>query len=68
MSVILILIAFGAGLFIGRRFESAHDAHQRFSSYRTRTNKSLAEWLKGTTVTTISVAVLVLLLVLFLLH
>ena len=68
MSIILILIALGAGLFIGSRFEGAHDAHQRFSSYRTRTNKSLAEWLKGTTVTTISVVVLVLLLGLFLFH
>jgi hypothetical protein len=68
MSIILILIALGAGVFIGSRFESAHDAHQRFSSYRTRTNKSLSEWLKGATVTTISVAVLVLLLGLFVFH
>ena len=68
MSIILILIALGAGLFIGDRFERAHDAHQRFSSYRTRTNKSLGDWLKGTTVTSISVVVLALLIYLFLFH
>jgi hypothetical protein len=68
MSIILILIALGAGLFIGARFESAHDAYQRFSSYRTRTNESLGAWLKGITVTGIGVAILALLLFLFLFH
>jgi len=68
MSIILILIGLGAGLFIGDRFERAHDAHQRFSSYRTRTNKSLGDWLKSATVTSISVVVLVFLLYLFLFH
>jgi hypothetical protein len=38
MSVIVILIALSAGLFVGSRIEGAHDAHQHYSSYKARTN------------------------------
>jgi len=68
MTVALILIVLGAGLFIGSRFERAHDAHERFSSYRVRTNNSLGAWLKSIIVTSISVVAFGLALYLLLSH
>ena len=61
MHIIAILIALGTGLFVGSRFEGAHDARQRFSSNRVRTNASLGAWLKRTIVVGISVVALILL-------
>jgi hypothetical protein len=69
MYIIAILIALGAGLFVGSRFEGAHDAHQRFSGYRVRTNASLGVWLKNAIVAIIGAFALILLLdLLFHLH
>ena len=61
MHIIAILIALGTGLFVGSRFEGAHDARQRFSSNRVRTTASLGAWLKRTIVVGISVVALILL-------
>ncbi len=55
MSVTLILIALAAGLLVGRLFESAHDAHQRYNSYRIRAGESLSAWLKNTVISSISI-------------
>jgi hypothetical protein len=68
MSIIVILVVLSAGLFVGSRFEGAHDAHQRFSNYRARTNASLGAWLKNTIVVGVSIVVLVLLFNALLLH
>jgi hypothetical protein len=69
MYIIAILIALGAGLFVGSRFEGTHDAHQRFRSYRVRTNASLGAWLKNAIVSIIGAFALILLLdLLFHLH
>ena len=68
MYIIAILIALGAGLFVGSLFEGVHDAHQRFSSYRLRTNASLGAWLKRMIVACISVVALILLLYELLFH
>jgi hypothetical protein len=69
MYITAILIALGAGLYVGSRFEGAHDAHQRFSSYRVRTNASLGTWFKSTIVAWIGLVALILLLyLLFHLH
>lgn len=68
MYITAILIALGAGLFVGSRFEGAHDAHQRFSSYRVRTNASLGTWFKSTIVAGIAVVALIFLLYLLLFH
>jgi uncharacterized membrane protein len=65
---IIALIALGAGLFVGSRFEGAHDTHQRFSSYRVRTNASLGAWIKRTIMAGISVVALILLLYQLLFH
>lgn len=68
MYIIAILIALGAGLFVGSCFEGAHDAHQRFSNYRVRTNASLGAWLKRTIVAGISVVALIFLVYQLLFH
>ena len=68
MSIILILIALGAGLFIGRRFEGAHDAHQRYSSYRARTSESFGSWFRNTIISSISILCLILALYFLLFH
>jgi hypothetical protein len=68
MYIIGILIALGAGLFVGSRIEGAHDAHKRFSSYRLRTNASLGDWLKRMIVVGISVVALALLVYELLFH
>jgi hypothetical protein len=61
-----ILIALAVGLFIGSRSQSAHEAHLRFTSYRTRTNDSLGAWLKSTAIAALGIAALILLLYLIL--
>jgi hypothetical protein len=66
MYIIAILIALGTGLFVGSRLEGAHDAHQRFSSYRVRTNASLGTWLKKAITAIIGTFALILLLYLLL--
>ncbi len=68
MYIIAILIALSAGLFVGSRFEGAHDAHQRFSSYRVRANASLGAWLKRTIVAGLSAVALIFLLYQLLFH
>jgi cytochrome c oxidase assembly factor CtaG len=66
MYVIAILIALGTGLFVGSRFEGAHDAHQRFSRYRVQTNASLGTWLKKAVIALIAAIALIILLYLLL--
>jgi hypothetical protein len=68
MSAFVIMIALGAGLLIGSRFESAHNAHERFNSYRVRTNASLSTWLKSTIGVGLEVAALVLVLYVIVVH
>lgn len=54
-SLLVILVAVVVGLFVGRRVEGAHDAHVRFTSYRSRTMGSLRAWCKATIVTGLEV-------------
>jgi hypothetical protein len=46
-----ILIVLGVGLFIGSRYEAAHDAHRLFTSYRLRAIRGLSDWVKKTIAT-----------------
>lgn len=68
MSIIVLLIVLGAGLFVGSHFESAHDAHKHYSTYRARTNASFGAWLKNTIVVGVGIVVLILLLIALLYH
>ncbi len=63
---IVILIILGAGIFAGRRFESAREAHQVFRSYRVRASQSLGAWLRKSVLSSISAVALFLLLYLVL--
>jgi len=60
MIVIAILLAVGAGLLIGTRVTTAHDAHVRFSRYRTETNESFGAWFKSVVTAVVSIAIFVL--------
>lgn len=68
MSIIVILLALAAGLFVGSHFEIAHDAHQHYSSYRARTSASFGAWIKNTIVVGVTIVVVILLLSALLLH
>jgi hypothetical protein len=68
MLVILILIALAAGLLVGRLFESAHDAHQRYNSYRIRASESLSAWFKSAVISSISVLAVIFALYLLFFH
>lgn len=65
MSAIAILLAVGAGLLVGSRMTTAHDAHARYSRYRTETNSSLGTWLKSVVTATASIVVVILLIYAF---
>ena len=62
-SLLVIVAAVIAGFAIGKNFEAAHEAHERFTSYRHRTRKSLDTWVKDTVTTTRQVSGIVLVLV-----
>jgi predicted PurR-regulated permease PerM len=68
LAIIAIFAALGAGLFIGNHLQTAREAHRNFSSYRTRTNRSLGNWLKGVLVTSVAVMILAFLLYLALFY
>lgn len=66
--IVIIIIALSAGLFVGSHVESAHDAHQHFSSYRARTNASFGAWLKNMLIVGASIAGAILLLMALVQH
>lgn len=59
-SLLVILIAVVVGVFVGRRIEGAHDAHVRFTGYRSRAIGSLHAWWKATIVTGLEVGGVIL--------
>jgi hypothetical protein len=61
-AIAAIAIVLGGGLFIGSRFECAREAHQMYTSYRARTAKGFADWIRGLFVTTLSTAALIFVL------
>jgi len=62
MTVILILLAVGAGLLIGSRATIAHDAHEHFNRYRNETNASFGTWIKSGVTAAVSITIFILLL------
>lgn len=61
-SLIAILLVLGAGLWVGSKVNSAHEAHAHFTSYRHRTVKGLGEWMRHIVTAVLSIAALALLL------
>ncbi|MCR6482505.1 hypothetical protein M8542_06730 [Amycolatopsis sp. OK19-0408] len=66
MSVFLaVLLALGAGLFVGGRVHSAREARANYSAYRTRTAKGFGEMIRTAVSAVVAVAgALVLLFIL----
>jgi hypothetical protein len=62
MAIIIVMLAVGVGLLIGSLVTTAHDAHERFTRYRTATNSSLSAWFKSIVTATITIVVIVLLI------
>jgi VanZ family protein len=69
-AIIAILIALGAGIFIGRHLEGARESHEHFNSYRARTMKGFNDWVKNTIIVGAGIAVFIIgfYLLLFNLH
>ncbi|WP_072479046.1 hypothetical protein [Amycolatopsis australiensis] len=67
MSVFLaVLLALGAGLFVGARVHTAREARANYSAYRARTAKGFGEWIRSTVSAAVAVAGAVVLLVILL--
>jgi len=62
--LLAVLIVMTAGIALGRSYAAAHTAHQRFTSYRHRTNANLRTWVTKAGSTTLFVIVVGLALLL----
>lgn len=55
-TAILVLIALGAGLFIGDRYDRAHVGHGRFRGHQRQSIQGLSAWLDNTVVVVVACA------------